>query len=155
MQVAQKSLGNAGIRARLQSLQQACRLPQQQQQHPSYNRLNRVCSAVAAGGLRSVEDAVAVSIPDVLPTNGLEKAYSTSAQPLPAEIKSVLFSQQQVQAKVAELAAQICKDFKGKPLAIIGVLNGAFIFTSGEAHAGVTTAAVLCCALVRTALWCV
>jgi hypothetical protein len=75
----------------------------------------------------------------VLPpsTNGLSKkqgasSYSTAAAPLPADIKRVLFSAAQVQEKVAELAAQICKDHKGKPLALIGVLNGAFIFTSGE-----------------------
>lgn len=70
----------------------------------------------------------------MLPANGLKKGYSTVAEPavLPADIKRVLFSQQQVQEKVAELAAQICKDYRDKPLAIIGVLNGAFIFTSGE-----------------------
>jgi len=96
-----------------------------------------VATAAVAGSLRSLEqEAVSVSIPTVLSTSQLKKAgYSTAAVlQLPADIKSVLFSADAVQAKVAELAAQICKDFKGKPLAIIGVLNGAFIFTSDLAR---------------------
>jgi len=52
-------------------------------------------------------------------------------QTLPADIKHVLFSAEEVRGKVAELAQQIAQDYKGKPLAVIGVLNGAFIFTSG------------------------
>lgn len=50
---------------------------------------------------------------------------------LPYDIKRVLFSEQEVRLKVAELAREICRTHKGKKLAIIGVLNGAFIFTSG------------------------
>lgn len=91
---------------------------------------------------------------------------------LPPAIKRVLFDEEQLRDKVAELAqqvrvrasrllrvqppvapaarspapaagaaarcrclcCQICKDYQGKPLAIIGVLNGAFVFTSGEAR---------------------
>jgi hypoxanthine phosphoribosyltransferase len=44
----------------------------------------------------------------------------------------VLFTADEVKDKVAELGQQICRDYKGKKLAIIGVLNGAFIFTAGE-----------------------
>lgn len=43
----------------------------------------------------------------------------------------MLFTADEVRDKVAELGQQICKDYKGKKLAIIGVLNGAFIFTAG------------------------
>lgn len=108
----------------------------QQQQHSAHNSRRGPASCPATG----VQDAAVASvsaIPDVLPpsTNGLKKqasSYSSAAAPLPADIKRVLFSAAQVQDKVAELAAQICKDHKGKPLALIGVLNGAFIFTSGE-----------------------
>jgi hypothetical protein len=127
MQLAHNMILNTSSCLR-QSVQQVCRLPQQQQR-ASYNssRHNLRCSAAG----------VAVSVPDTLPTDGLKKSYSAAAvaeQPdsLPAEIKSVLFSEQQVREKVAELAAQICRDYKGKPLAVIGVLNGAFIFTSGK-----------------------
>jgi hypoxanthine phosphoribosyltransferase len=49
-----------------------------------------------------------------------------------ADIKRVLFTADEVRDKVAELGQQICRDYKGKKLAIIGVLNGAFIFTAGE-----------------------
>lgn len=130
MQLAHNMILNTSSCLR-QSVQQVCRLPQQQQRAYISSRHNVRCSAAG----------VAVSMPDMLPTNGLKKAHSAAAvaeQPnsLPAEIKSVLFSEQQVREKVAELAAQICRDYKGKTLAIIGVLNGAFIFTSGE-HDGV------------------
>lgn len=136
MQVAHAVLGSSSAARASQQLRVCCRLQQQQHHHNSRPRSS--AAAVAGAGLRSLEEAVAVAIPDALPnTNGLKQAYSSSApaqqaEQLPSEIKSVLFSQQQVQAKVAELAAQICKDYKGKPLAIIGVLNGAFIFTSGK-----------------------
>lgn len=51
---------------------------------------------------------------------------------LPADIKKVLFSAEDIRGKVQELAAEICRDYRGKQLAVIGVLNGAFIFTSGR-----------------------
>lgn len=102
-----------------------------------YSRL-QTCSAVAKS-LHSVEQgAVAVSVNGCLPTaSTLQQSFSTAAVPeqpqrLPTEIKRVLFSEQQISDKVAEMAAQICRDYKDKPLAIIGVLNGAFIFTSGR-----------------------
>lgn len=50
---------------------------------------------------------------------------------LPKDIKRVLFSEHEVRLKVAELAREICCSHKDKKVAIIGVLNGAFIFTSG------------------------
>lgn len=50
---------------------------------------------------------------------------------LPKDIKRVLFSEHEVRLKVAELAREICRTHRGKKIAIIGVLNGAFIFTSG------------------------
>jgi hypothetical protein len=128
-------VGGSSLR---QSVQQVCRLQPGATTAYGYNSRRAVCCPQAvAGSLRSIEqDAVKVSIPDRLPTNGLKKGYSTVAEPavLPADIKRVLFSQQQVQEKVAELAAQICRDYRDKPLAVIGVLNGAFIFTSGEKH---------------------
>jgi hypothetical protein len=41
-----------------------------------------------------------------------------------------------VAAKVREMGAAICADYAGKQVAIIGVLNGAFIFTSGARERG-------------------
>jgi hypoxanthine phosphoribosyltransferase len=43
-------------------------------------------------------------------------------------IMKQLFSEQQIQARVKELAEQISKDYKGRSLAVICVLKGAFIF---------------------------
>jgi hypoxanthine phosphoribosyltransferase len=42
----------------------------------------------------------------------------------------VLFSRQQIQARVVELGAQITRDFEGEQVTLIGVLKGAAIFLS-------------------------
>lgn len=42
----------------------------------------------------------------------------------------VYLSEEKIQARVKELATQINKDFEGKELHVIGVLNGAFMFTA-------------------------
>lgn len=40
----------------------------------------------------------------------------------------VQLDQAQIQARVQQLGAEICRDYRGKPLHLICVLNGAFIF---------------------------
>jgi hypoxanthine phosphoribosyltransferase len=52
---------------------------------------------------------------------------------LAAEL-DVLFSEQQIGARVAELAAQIEADHQGKDLVLVGVLKGAFVFISDLAR---------------------
>ncbi|MEU4090912.1 hypoxanthine phosphoribosyltransferase [Streptomyces sp. NPDC026673] len=42
-----------------------------------------------------------------------------------ADLEKVLISKQEIDAKLAELAAQIDKDYEGKDLLIVGVLKGA------------------------------
>ncbi len=42
--------------------------------------------------------------------------------------KEILFSRDEIQKRVKEIAAQISKDYAGRELIIIGVLRGAFIF---------------------------
>lgn len=42
----------------------------------------------------------------------------------------VLFSREQIAARVAELGKQITKDFAGEPVLLVGVLKGAAIFLS-------------------------
>lgn len=44
------------------------------------------------------------------------------------DIKEVLISEEQIQAKVKELAAQISKDYAGKDPVFVGVLKGVVIF---------------------------
>ncbi|MFA5867913.1 MAG: hypoxanthine phosphoribosyltransferase [Actinomycetota bacterium] len=44
------------------------------------------------------------------------------------EISDILISQSELKARVAELAAEISRDYKGKDLVLIGILKGAFIF---------------------------
>lgn len=69
-----------------------------------------------------------------VPAAAAAPAVSRTETELPKDIKSVLFSEQEVRLKVAELAREICRTHKGKKVAIIGVLNGAFIFTSGDCN---------------------
>jgi len=52
---------------------------------------------------------------------------------LSAEL-DVLFSEQQIAARVGELAAQIEADHRGKDLVLVGVLKGAFVFISDLAR---------------------
>ncbi len=44
------------------------------------------------------------------------------------DIKEVLISEEEIHARVKELAAQICQDYRGKHPVLVGVLNGAFVF---------------------------
>lgn len=44
------------------------------------------------------------------------------------DIKTVLVSEEELKAKVAELGAQISKDYEGKDLVLIAVLRGAVVF---------------------------
>ena len=45
-------------------------------------------------------------------------------------VKEVLVTEQQIEAKVEELAAEISGDFEGKKLLVIGVLKGANVFVA-------------------------
>ena len=48
---------------------------------------------------------------------------------MPPEIRNILFTDEQIDAKVTELARQISDDYRDKgELVLIGVLKGAFIF---------------------------
>ena len=46
----------------------------------------------------------------------------------------VLYTQQQIQGRVAELAAAITQEFRGEPVVLLGVLKGACIFLSDLAR---------------------
>jgi hypoxanthine phosphoribosyltransferase len=46
----------------------------------------------------------------------------------PAADVRVLISEAELRARVAELGAAITRDYQGKPLVVIGVLKGSFIF---------------------------
>lgn len=46
------------------------------------------------------------------------------------DVKEVMISEEEIQAKVSEIAAQINKDFVGKNLLVIGVLKGANVFVA-------------------------
>ncbi len=44
------------------------------------------------------------------------------------EISDILISQDDLRARVAEMATEISRDYKGKDLVLVGILKGAFIF---------------------------
>ncbi|PQV62525.1 hypoxanthine phosphoribosyltransferase [Abditibacterium utsteinense] len=47
-----------------------------------------------------------------------------------ADVESILLSTEQIQARVAEMGAQISRDYEGREPVFISVLVGAFMFTS-------------------------
>ena len=44
------------------------------------------------------------------------------------DIAKVLISEEQLQAKVAELGAQISRDYEGKDLLMVSILKGSVVF---------------------------
>ena len=44
------------------------------------------------------------------------------------KIKRVLITEEEIQAKVREVGAQISREYEGKPLLLVSILNGAFVF---------------------------
>lgn len=46
------------------------------------------------------------------------------------DISKVMFSKEQIQSKVKELAGQIQRDYDGEPVFVIGILKGACVFVS-------------------------
>ncbi|HEY4120156.1 MAG TPA: hypoxanthine phosphoribosyltransferase [Byssovorax sp.] len=48
---------------------------------------------------------------------------------------STLISAEQIAARTRELGAQIAKDYAGRPLVLVGVLKGSFVFLSDLARA--------------------
>ena len=55
---------------------------------------------------------------------------SSDVRPSEADIQSVLLSAEQIQQRVAELGAQISRDYEGKDPVLISVLVGAAVFTA-------------------------
>jgi hypoxanthine phosphoribosyltransferase len=54
---------------------------------------------------------------------------------VPAEIERVIISEAQIAAKVAELAAQVDRDYAGREILLVGVLKGAVMFMADFARA--------------------
>jgi hypoxanthine phosphoribosyltransferase len=51
------------------------------------------------------------------------------------DIEEILFSTEEIQAKIAELGTQIAADYQGKPLLLLGTLKGAVPFIADLARA--------------------
>ena len=54
------------------------------------------------------------------------------------DMQQILFTQDQVAARVQELAAQITRDYAGKTPLVVGVLRGSFIFMADILDTGNT-----------------
>ena len=54
---------------------------------------------------------------------------SHEADPL-ADLDTILVSEKEIQSRLAELGQQIYRDYKGKELAVIAIINGAIIFVA-------------------------
>jgi hypoxanthine phosphoribosyltransferase len=57
------------------------------------------------------------------------------ADGVPPEIEKVLISEEQISAKVAELAAEIDRDYAGREILLVGVLKGAVMIMADLARA--------------------
>jgi hypoxanthine phosphoribosyltransferase len=52
----------------------------------------------------------------------------------PHEIERILFSEEQIEARIRELAAEVSRDFAGRELKMIGVLKGSVFFLTALAR---------------------
>ena len=50
------------------------------------------------------------------------------------DFKKILYSEEEIQRRVKELGAQITQDFCGKPILLIGVLKGCYVFLADLAR---------------------
>lgn len=50
------------------------------------------------------------------------------------DIKEILFTEEQIKQRTAEMAQEITEKYRGKDLLLVGVLNGGFIFLSDLAR---------------------
>jgi hypoxanthine phosphoribosyltransferase len=57
------------------------------------------------------------------------------ADDVPPEIEKVLVSEEEIRAKVAELAAEIDRDYAGREVLLVGVLKGAVMIMADLARA--------------------
>lgn len=59
----------------------------------------------------------------------------SSSRRVEGENVEVLLSEQQIASRIAELGAAITRDYDGKPLKLVGVLKGSFMFLADLARA--------------------
>lgn len=57
-----------------------------------------------------------------------EENILTSANDLTKNIKRVIFTEEEIKAKIAEAGRELSEKYAGKPLLLVSILNGAFIF---------------------------
>ncbi len=56
------------------------------------------------------------------------------SDPLPSGIEKVLFTEEQIHARIRELAAEICDEYRGRKLKLIAVLRGSIFFLTALAR---------------------
>lgn len=58
----------------------------------------------------------------------MERKIILAESNLTENIKRVLFTEEEIKAKIAEAGGEISEKYAGKPLLLVSILNGAFIF---------------------------
>jgi hypoxanthine phosphoribosyltransferase len=53
---------------------------------------------------------------------------------LPPELERVLFTEEEIERRIAEVAAEVSRDYEGKTLKLIGVLRGSIFFLTALAR---------------------
>jgi tRNA(Ile)-lysidine synthase len=73
----------------------------------------------------------------LLPMESVQPMETAAVQPLDLhpDVEGVLVSQEQIAAKIAELAAQIDADYAGREILLVGVLKGAVMVMADLARA--------------------
>jgi tRNA(Ile)-lysidine synthase len=73
----------------------------------------------------------------LLPMESVQPMQTTAVQPLDPhpDVEGVLVSQEQIAAKIAELAARIDADYAGREVLLVGVLKGAVMVMADLARA--------------------
>ena len=56
-----------------------------------------------------------------------EENILTSANDLTKNIKRVIFTEEEIKAKIAEAGRELSEKYAGKPLLLVSILNGAFV----------------------------
>src|SRR5262245_37794764 len=84
-------------------------------------------------GCISPEPRVRESLPGIEPRR--DRRTQVDANDMGPDLKDVLITQEQLQQRVRELAAQIDADYAGRELLLIGVLKGAVMVMADLARA--------------------
>ena len=62
-------------------------------------------------------------------------SFVITTQEFQKKIKRVLITEQEIQDKIQKVGAQISREYEGKPLLLVSILNGALVFMADQCRA--------------------